>query len=112
MKQGEIGGPTPALPVREGGKFRYVRVPSLTGRVRVGLPSHYIRRTPHDMVTVGDSAHGGVECGAAVARGDDDGCAIAAAYGVEELFYKDGEHLTCCTGRSVVDGQAFGGRTL
>lgn len=32
-----------------------------------------IRRTPHDMVTVGDSAHGGVQCRAAIARGDDDG---------------------------------------
>ena len=32
-----------------------------------------IRRTPHDMVAVGDSAHGGVECWTTVARGDDDG---------------------------------------
>ena len=71
-----------------------------------------IRRTPHDMVTVGDSAHGGIECRAAVARGDDDGCAVAAAYGVEQLLYKDGEHPLCRTGRRVVDGQALGGRAL
>ena len=61
------------------------------------------------MVTVGDSAHGGVQCWSAVARGDDDGCAVAAAYGVEQLLYKDGEHPTCRTGRRVVDGQALGG---
>ncbi len=68
-----------------------------------------IRRTPHDMVTVGDSAHGGVQCWAAVARGDDDGCAVAAAYGVEQLLYKDGEHPPCRTGRRVIDGEALGG---
>ena len=61
------------------------------------------------MVAVGDSAHGGVQCRAAVARGDDDGCAVAAAYGVEQLLYKDGEHPLCRTGRRVVDGQALGG---
>ena len=75
----------------------------------MGPRPHNIRRTPHDMVTVGDSAHGGVQCWAAVARGDDDGCAIAAAYGVEQLLYKDGEHPLCRTGRRVVDGQALGG---
>ena len=61
------------------------------------------------MVAVGDSTHGGVQCRAAVARGDDDGCAVAAAYGVEQLLHKDGEHPLCRTGRRVVDGQALGG---
>ena len=65
--------------------------------------------TAYDMVAVGDSAHGGVECRTAVARGDDDGCAVMATYGVEQLLYEDGEHLTCCTGWGVVDGQALGG---
>ena len=68
-----------------------------------------ICRTSYDMVAVGDSTYGGVQCRAAVARGDDDGCAVAAAYGVEELFYEDGEHLTCCMGWGVVDGQTLGG---
>ena len=80
-----------------------------SGRGRGEAP-YYICRTPYDMVAVGDSAHGGVERWAAVARGDDDGCAVAAAYGVEQLLYEDGEHLTCCTGWGVVDGQALGGR--
>ena len=64
------------------------------------------------MVAVGDAAYGGVEVRAAVARGDNDGCAIAATYGVEQLLYKDGEHLTCCTGWCVIDGQALGGGAL
>ena len=63
----------------------------------------------YDMVAVSDSTYSGVECRAAVARGDDDGRAVMAPYGVEQLLYEDGEHLTCCTGWGVVDGQALGG---
>ena len=68
-----------------------------------------IRRTPYDVVTVGDSAHGGVESRATVARGDDDGCAVATAYGIEQLLHKDSEHLLCRTGRRIVDGEALSG---
>ena len=68
-----------------------------------------IRRTPYDVVAVGDSAHGGVESWATVARGDDDGCTVATAYGIEQLFYKNREHLLCYTRRCIVDGEALSG---
>jgi hypothetical protein len=68
-----------------------------------------IRRTSYDVVTVGDSAHGGVESRATEARGDDDGCAVATAYGIEQLLHKDSEHLLCRTRRRIVDGEALSG---
>ena len=68
-----------------------------------------IRCTSYDVVTVGDSAHGGVESRATEARGDDDGCAVAAAYGIEQLLHKNREHLLCCTRRCIVDGEALSG---
>ena len=68
-----------------------------------------IRRTSYDVVTIGDSANGGVESRATVARSDDDGCTVATAYGIEQLLHKDSEHLLCRTRRCIVDGKALSG---